>query len=78
MQRLVIFLVDSACAVETVLFYRVRGGVKFCAQRAKAYGQYADAVWMETAIRSRNFYDVLPRDMFGAFSTGGDRPRGSS
>lgn len=30
-------------------FYRVRGGVKFCAQRAKAYGKYADAIWMETA-----------------------------
>merc|ERR1712127_874076 len=30
-------------------FYRIQGCTKFCAQRAKAFGQYADAVWMETA-----------------------------
>merc|ERR1719468_877912 len=30
-------------------FYRILGSTKFCAQRAKAFAPYADAVWMETA-----------------------------
>jgi isocitrate lyase len=30
-------------------FYRIQGCTKFCAQRAKAFAPYADAVWMETA-----------------------------
>jgi len=30
-------------------FYRIQGSTKFCAQRAKAFAPYADAVWMETA-----------------------------
>jgi len=30
-------------------FYRIQGGTKFCAQRAKAFAPYCDAVWMETA-----------------------------
>lgn len=31
-------------------FYRIRGCTKFCAQRAKAFAPYCDAVWMETAV----------------------------
>jgi len=30
-------------------FYRIKGCTKFCAQRAKAFAPYSDAVWMETA-----------------------------
>merc|ERR1712046_252032 len=31
-------------------FYRIQGCTKFCAQRAKAFAPYCDAVWMETAV----------------------------
>lgn len=31
-------------------FYRIKGCTKFCAQRAKAFAPYSDAVWMETAV----------------------------
>merc|ERR1711881_294486 len=31
-------------------FYRIEGSTKFCAQRAKAFAPYCDAVWMETAV----------------------------
>ncbi|TYZ62315.1 hypothetical protein PybrP1_009479 [[Pythium] brassicae (nom. inval.)] len=31
-------------------YYRVRGGVEFCIARGRAYGQYADLIWMETAL----------------------------
>merc|ERR1712232_804131 len=41
------FCIESARTVEG--FYSVKGCVKFCAQRAKSFGQYADMVWMETA-----------------------------
>ncbi|GLD92618.1 hypothetical protein PINS_up001197 [Pythium insidiosum] len=30
-------------------YYRVRGGVEFCIARGRAYGAYADLIWMETA-----------------------------
>jgi len=30
-------------------FYRIQGCTKFCAQRAKAFAPFCDAVWMETA-----------------------------
>jgi isocitrate lyase len=38
---------ESARSVEG--FYRIKGCTKFCAQRAKAFAPFADAVWMETA-----------------------------
>lgn len=31
-------------------YYRVRGGVDFCIARGRAYGAYADLIWMETAL----------------------------
>ncbi|GAB9463898.1 Isocitrate lyase [Globisporangium polare] len=31
-------------------YYRVRGGVEFCIARGRAYGEYADLIWMETAV----------------------------
>lgn len=31
-------------------YYRVRGGVEFCIARGRAYGEYADLIWMETAL----------------------------
>ncbi|TMW66108.1 hypothetical protein Poli38472_003873 [Pythium oligandrum] len=31
-------------------YYRVRGGVEFCIARGRAYGAYADLIWMETAL----------------------------
>lgn len=30
-------------------YYRVAGGTKYCAERAKAYAMYSDMIWMETA-----------------------------
>lgn len=30
-------------------YYRIRGCTKFCSQRAKAFADFTDAVWMETA-----------------------------
>eukprot|EP00397_Hematodinium_sp_SG-2012_P029330 GEMP01030968.1.p1 GENE.GEMP01030968.1~~GEMP01030968.1.p1 ORF type:complete len:538 (+),score=120.03 GEMP01030968.1:93-1706(+) len=30
-------------------YYRIRGCTKYCAQRAKAFASFSDAVWMETA-----------------------------
>lgn len=40
---------DSEAARTIEGFYSVRGGVKFCSQRGKAFGRYADLLWMETA-----------------------------
>lgn len=37
---------EKARAVEG--FYRFKGGTKCCAERAKAFAQWCDAVWMET------------------------------
>lgn len=31
-------------------YYRVRGGVEYCIARGRAYGEYADLIWMETAL----------------------------
>lgn len=31
-------------------YYRVRGGVEFCIARGRAYGAYADLIWMETGL----------------------------
>lgn len=39
---------DLARTVEG--YYRVRGGVDFCIARGRAYGAYADLIWMETAL----------------------------
>jgi isocitrate lyase len=30
-------------------YYRVKGGVDYCVERAKAYAPYCDLIWMETA-----------------------------
>jgi isocitrate lyase len=42
-------------------FYRFKGGTKCCAERAKAFAPWADAVWMETAKptikQSKDFAD---------------------
>ncbi|TDH73098.1 hypothetical protein CCR75_004727 [Bremia lactucae] len=38
---------DLARTVEG--YYRVRGGVEYCIARGRAYGEYADLIWMETA-----------------------------
>jgi isocitrate lyase len=38
---------EKARAVEG--FYRFKGGTKCCAERAKAFAPWCDAVWMETA-----------------------------
>merc|ERR1711920_749905 len=46
-------------------FYRVKGGVKFCAQRAKAYGKYADLIWMETAKPGLNQATEFSKDVLG-------------
>lgn len=53
---------EKARAVEG--FYRFKGGTKCCAERAKAFAPFCDAVWMETAKpsvkQSRDFAeDVL-------------------
>merc|ERR1711957_723401 len=37
---------EKARAVEG--FYRFKGGTKCCAERAKAFAPFCDAVWMET------------------------------
>lgn len=43
----IIFCWERARTVEG--YYRIRGGVEYCIARARAYGAYADVIWMETA-----------------------------
>eukprot|EP00590_Aulacoseira_subarctica_P010244 CAMPEP_0172428578 /NCGR_PEP_ID=MMETSP1064-20121228/46943_1 /TAXON_ID=202472 /ORGANISM="Aulacoseira subarctica , Strain CCAP 1002/5" /LENGTH=544 /DNA_ID=CAMNT_0013173435 /DNA_START=154 /DNA_END=1785 /DNA_ORIENTATION=+ len=33
-------------------YYRIKAGIEYCVQRARAYSPYADLIWMETAVPS--------------------------
>jgi isocitrate lyase len=33
-------------------YYRIKPGIDYCIQRARAYAPYADLIWMETAVPS--------------------------
>jgi len=52
---------DAARSIEG--YYQIRGCTKFCAQRAKAFAQYADAVWMETAVPTLSQADEFATDV---------------
>merc|ERR1719247_3114802 len=48
-------------------YYRIHGGVRMCAERAKAFAQYADLVWMETAkpkyAEAKEFRDIVHKEV---------------
>jgi isocitrate lyase len=48
-------------------YYRINGGVRMCAERAKAFAQYADLVWMETAkpkyAEAKEFRDIVHKEV---------------
>merc|ERR1711881_299825 len=47
-------------------FYSVKGCTKFCSQRAKAFGEVADLVWMETGKPGYGQAEEFAKDTLGA------------
>jgi isocitrate lyase len=48
-QRNSIYFDWESCRVREG-YYRLRSGIDYCIQRARAYSPYADLIWMETAV----------------------------
>merc|ERR1719265_2367536 len=46
-------------------FYNVKGCTKFCSQRAKAFGEVADIVWMETGKPGYGQAEEFAKDTLG-------------
>merc|ERR1719163_2469540 len=48
-------------------YYRIKGGVRMCAERAKAFAPYADIVWMETGkpkyAQAKEFRDIVLKEV---------------
>jgi len=55
---------EKARAVEG--FYRFKGGTKCCAERAKAFAQWCDAVWMETGKPTISQSKIFAEDVLAA------------
>lgn len=48
-------------------YYRVKGGVKFCATRAKAWAPFADLIWMETGKPIYNDAKKFSEEVLAAY-----------
>ncbi|KAF1774464.1 Isocitrate lyase/phosphorylmutase, conserved site [Phytophthora cactorum] len=57
---------DLARTVEG--YYRVRGGVEYCIARGRAYGEYADLIWMETAKPGQDPHQMLAYNLSPSFN----------
>lgn len=57
---------DAEAARSVEGYYQIRGCTKFCSQRAKAFAQFADAVWMETAVPTVSQAQEFSSDVLAA------------